>query len=93
VPPLREFTFGRGRQLESVLRAHLAGLCQRVDLLPGADERVFIDSLAGDDPPSGPRSCARGDRRTRVGPMRYPGAVRDPDTGEWISDAEVAEIP
>ena len=21
------------------------------------------------------------------------GAVRDPDTGEWISDAEVAEIP
>ena len=25
--------------------------------------------------------------------MRYPGAVRDPDTGAWISDAEVAEIP
>ncbi len=25
--------------------------------------------------------------------VRYPGAVRDPDTGEWISDAEVAEIP
>ena len=25
--------------------------------------------------------------------MRYPGAVRDPDTGEWTSDAEVAEIP
>jgi hypothetical protein len=24
--------------------------------------------------------------------VRYPGAVRDPDTGEWISDAEVAEI-
>ena len=24
--------------------------------------------------------------------MRYPGAVRDPDTGAWISDAEVAEI-
>ena len=24
--------------------------------------------------------------------MRYPGAVIDPDTGEWISDAEVAEI-
>jgi hypothetical protein len=24
-------------------------------------------------------------------PVRYPGAVRDPDTGEWISDAEVAE--
>ena len=25
-------------------------------------------------------------------PVNYPGAVRDPDTGEWISDAEVAEI-
>lgn len=25
-------------------------------------------------------------------PVRYPGAVRDPDTGDWISDAEVAEI-
>ena len=24
-------------------------------------------------------------------PVRYPGAVADPDTGEWISDAEVAE--
>jgi hypothetical protein len=26
-------------------------------------------------------------------PVEYPGAVRDPDTGAWISDAEVAEIP
>lgn len=26
-------------------------------------------------------------------PVRYPGAVRDPDTGTWISDAEVAEVP
>ncbi|BBY60654.1 hypothetical protein MSAR_37900 [Mycolicibacterium sarraceniae] len=26
-------------------------------------------------------------------PVSYPGAVRDPDTGGWISDAEVAEIP
>ncbi|VEG47936.1 TnpC protein [Mycolicibacterium chitae] len=25
-------------------------------------------------------------------PVSYPGAVRDPDTGVWISDAEVAEI-
>lgn len=25
--------------------------------------------------------------------VRYPGAVGDPDTGVWISDAEVAEIP
>ncbi|MDT7760932.1 MAG: hypothetical protein QOC63_352, partial [Mycobacterium sp.] len=40
---LREFTFGHARQLESVLREHLAALCDRVDLLPGADARVFID--------------------------------------------------
>jgi hypothetical protein len=26
-------------------------------------------------------------------PVRYPGAMRDPDTGAWISDAEVAEVP
>jgi hypothetical protein len=26
-------------------------------------------------------------------PVRYPNAVRDPDTGAWISDAEVAELP
>jgi Transposase DDE domain group 1 len=25
-------------------------------------------------------------------PVRYPGAVQDPDTGAWISDAEVAEV-
>ncbi len=25
-------------------------------------------------------------------PVRYPGAVQDPDTGAWISDAEVGEI-
>ncbi|BBY59153.1 hypothetical protein MSAR_22890 [Mycolicibacterium sarraceniae] len=40
---LREFTFGHARQLESVLREHLVALCQRVELLPGADQQVFID--------------------------------------------------
>src|SRR2546423_471520 len=40
---LREFTFGHARQLESVLREHLAGLGGRVDLLPRADVRAFID--------------------------------------------------
>ena len=40
---MRESTFGHARQLESVLREHLAGLCQRVDLLPGGDGRAFID--------------------------------------------------
>jgi hypothetical protein len=40
---LREFIFGHARQLESVLREHLAALCQRAELLPGADRRAFID--------------------------------------------------
>ena len=199
---LREFTFGHARQLESVLREHLVALCGRVDLLPGADERVFIDidsllrpvyghakqgasyghtkiagkqilrkglSPAGDHdqhprfgagdrrdaatrrarpararapggwsprrsaPPAPPgpaarswsaatrptataRWCGRADahgaqfslvmtRNPAIDraiaaiaddawtPVSYPGAVRDPDTGAWISDAEVAEIP
>jgi hypothetical protein len=197
---LREFTFGHARQLESVLREHLGALCERVELLPGADARVFIDidsllrpvyghakqgasyghtkiagkqvlrkglsplattiSTAGGAPViSGMRlragktgsgkgagrmvaqaiataraaggrgpilvrgdsaygnrsvvnACVRHDaqfslvmtRNTAVEraiaaidedawtPVSYPGAVRDPDTGEWISDAEVAEI-
>ena len=198
---LREFTFGHARQLESVLREHLVALCGRVELLPGADERVFVDidsllrptyghgkqgasyghtKIAGKQilrkglsplattistPGAAPviagmrlragktnsgkgagrmvaqaistaRSCGasatilvRGDSaygnrkvvRACVGhgaqfslamtrnaavdraiaaieetawtPVSYPGAVRDPDTGAWISDAEVAEIP
>ena len=40
---LREFTFGHARQLESVVREHLVALCERTDLLPGADEQMFID--------------------------------------------------
>jgi hypothetical protein len=197
---LREFTFGHARQLESVVREHLVALCERVDLLPGADTQVFIDidsllrpvyghakqgasyghtKIAGKQvlrkglsplattistPASAPvvagmrlragktgsgkgagRMVAqaigtvravsahatilvRGDSmygsRAVVGtcvrhgaqfslamtrnaaieraiaaipeaawtPVRYPGAVQDPDTGAWISDAEVAEI-
>lgn len=198
---LREFTFGHARQLESVLREHLVALCGRVDLLPGADVRVFLDidsllrpvyghakqgasyghskiagkqilrkglsplaatiSTAGTAPviagmrlragktgsgkgagrmvaqaigtaraagASGQilvrgdsaygsravvRSCIRAGAQfslvmtrnpaieraiaaideTAWTPVSYPGAVRDPDTGGWISDAEVAEIP
>ena len=71
---LREFTFGHARQLESVLREHLVALCERVDLVPGAGQEVFIDidSLlrpvyghAKQAPPMGTprspanRSCAR----------------------------------
>jgi hypothetical protein len=197
---LREFTFGHARQLESVLRHHLASLCQRVDLLPGADDGAFIDidsllrpvyghakqgasyghtKIAGKQilrkglsplvttihaPGAAPviagmrlragktnsgkgaarmvaqaiataraagvrgRLLVRGDssygtravvgvcrsqgarfsvvmsRNTAIDraiaaidesawtPVKYPGAVRDPDTGDWISDAEVAEI-
>ena len=197
---LREFTFGHARQLESVLREHLVALCGRVELLAGADVRVFIDidsllrpvyghakqgasyghtkiagkqilrkglsplattiSTAGHAPvisgmrlragrtgsgkgagrmvaqaistaraagADGPilvrgdsaygtrsvvRSCLRADAKFSLvmsrnaaveraiaaidedawTPVCYPGAVRDPDTGAWISDAEVAEI-
>ena len=196
---LREFTFGHARQLESVLREHLAGLCQRVDLLPGADARAFVDidsllrpvyghakqgasyghtkiagkqilrkglsplittistptgapAIAGARLRAGKTNSGKGAARMiaqaiataraagvsgeilvrgdsaygtstvvaacrRAGarfslvltksatvaaaiaaigddawtPVNYPGAVRDPDTGAWISDAEVAE--
>jgi hypothetical protein len=198
---LREFTFGHARQLESVLREHLVALCERVDLLPGADQQVFIDidsllrpvyghakqgasyghaKIAGKqvlrkglsplattistansapviagmrlragktgsgkgagrmvasaigtarDLGASGKILARGDSaygnrkvvracvrhgaqfslvmtrnpaidrainaidETAWTPVSYPGAVRDPDTGAWISDAEVAEIP
>jgi len=192
---LREFTFGHARQLESVLREHLTALSERVDLLPGADQRVFVDidsllrpvyghakqgasyghtkiagkqalrkglsplattlstehaapviagmrlragktgssrgagrmiaqaiqtaraaGAAGEILVRGDSACGPGRwsgarfslvltkhaavRRTIAAipedawtPVKYPGAVRDPETGEWISDAEVAEIP
>jgi len=197
---LREFTFGHARQLDSVLSAHLVALCERVDLLPGAEVRAFVDidsllrpvyghakqgasyghtKIAGKqilrkglsplattistdlaapviagmrlragktgsgkgagrmvaqalttaraagatgtilvrgDSAYGSRAvvgaCRRADaqfslvltKNTAVQkainsipedtwtPVRYPGAVQDPDTGAWISDAEVAEI-
>jgi Transposase DDE domain group 1 len=197
---LREFTFGHARQLESVLCEHLVALCGRVELLPGADQQVFIDidsllrpvyghakqgasyghtkiagkqilrkglsplattiSTAGSAPViagmrlrAGRANSGRGAGRmvaqgigtaraagasgqilvrgdsaygtravvtacvrhgaqfslvlsrnsaieraigaideTAWTPVSYPGAVRDPDTGAWISDAEVAEI-
>jgi Transposase DDE domain group 1 len=196
---LREFTFGHVRQLESVLREHLGALCERVELLPGADERAFVDIdsllrpvyghakqgasyghtkiagkqilrkglsplittisteasapvIAGARLRAGKTNSGRGPmiaqavataraagisgqilvrgdsaygnstvvaacRRAKARfslvltknravaaaiaaipdtawtPVEYPGAVRDPDTGAWISDAEVAEIP
>jgi Transposase DDE domain group 1 len=40
---LREFTFGHANQLAAVARAHLVALAARVPLLPGAEERVYID--------------------------------------------------
>ena len=198
---LREFSFGHARQLESVLRHHLSELCDRVELLSGAEVRAFVDidsllrpvyghakqgasyghsKIAGKqvlrkglsplvatistdtaapviagmrlragksgsgkgagrmvaqavataraagvtgqilvraDSAYGTRAVVGACRRVGAGfslvltkntkvraaieqipehawtPVRYPGAVRDPDTGAWISDAEVAEIP
>src|SRR3954453_18844926 len=197
---LREFRFGHARQLESVLREHLAALAERTELLAGLDEQAFIDidsllrpvyghakqgasyghtKIAGKqvlrkglsplattistaqsapviagmrlragktgsgkgagrmvaqaivtaraagvsgqilvrgDSSYGNRAvvgtCRRHDaqfslvmaRNTAIDraiaaidehawtPVEYPGAVRDPDTGDWISDAEAAEI-
>jgi hypothetical protein len=197
---LREFTFGHARQLESVLSEHLCALAARIDLLPGADVRVFVDidsllrpvyghrkegasyghtKIAGKqvlrkglsplattistdlaspviagmrlragktgsgkgaasmvtraistaraagasgqilvrgDSAYGSRKVVRAALRAGAQfslamirnpairhaitaiteeawiPVKYPGAVRDPDTGEWISDAEIAEI-
>lgn len=196
---LREFTFGHARQLESVLGGHLSRLCERAELLPGADVRAFVDidsllrpvygkakqgashghtKIAGKqilrkglsplataistdasapviagmrlragktgsgkgagrmvaqaiataraagasgeilvrgDSAYGGRAVVKACRRagakfslvltknaavqraidsipdTAWVPVKYPGAVQDPDTGEWISDAEVAE--
>lgn len=198
---LREFTFGHARQLESVLAVHLSRLCERVELLPGAGDRAFVDIdsllrpvygyakqgasygftkiagkqvlrkglsplattistdlaapvIAGMRLRAGRAASAKGAGRMvaqaitcaraagvtgeilvrgdsafggravigacrRLGarfslvltknravaraiasipadawiPVKYPGAVGDPDTGGWISDAEVAEIP
>ncbi len=40
---LRAFTHGHVQQLNAVLRQALIGLAERVPLLPGADEVVFVD--------------------------------------------------
>ena len=40
---LREFTFGHANQLAAVTRAHLVALAQRVPLLPGIEQRAFLD--------------------------------------------------
>jgi hypothetical protein len=40
---LRAFTHGHVQQLNAVLRASLVALMARVDLLPGADQVVFVD--------------------------------------------------
>lgn len=40
---LRAFTHGHVQQLNRVLRELLVALCQRVNLLPGADQVVFVD--------------------------------------------------
>ena len=53
----------------------------------GAQFSLVMTRNAGDRHARSPRSPTHA-----WTPVRYPGAVRDPDTGAWISDAEVAEI-
>src|SRR6185312_7485232 len=73
---LREFTFGHARQLDSVLTAHLAGLCDRVDLLPGAQARALSISI---------RWCAR----STDTPSRAPatGTPRSPASRSYAKDS------
>jgi len=40
---LREFTHGHTSQLAAAARTHLVNLAQRTDLLPGIEEKAFID--------------------------------------------------
>jgi Transposase DDE domain group 1 len=40
---LREFTFGHSNQLAAVAREHLVALAARTALLPGSEQRVFLD--------------------------------------------------
>src|ERR1700747_1915375 len=40
---LREFTFGHANQLAAVARAPLGALAQRTPLLPGIEQRAFLD--------------------------------------------------
>jgi hypothetical protein len=40
---LREFTHGHVGQLAAVARAHLVGLAERTELLPGIEQRAFVD--------------------------------------------------
>lgn len=40
---LREFTHGHTLQLASAARAHLVGLAQRTDLLPGIGSQAYVD--------------------------------------------------
>jgi len=40
---LREFTFGHANQLAAVARAHLVALAKRTPLLPGIEQRAFLD--------------------------------------------------
>ena len=40
---LREFTLGHANQLAAVARAHLAALAKRTPLLPGIEQRAFLD--------------------------------------------------
>ena len=38
-----EFTFGHANQLAAVAREHLAALAARTALLPGIEQRAFLD--------------------------------------------------
>lgn len=82
---LRFFTWGHTLQVEAAARNLLAALAARTPLLPGAEKLAYVDVV----------SLLQAAIDTIDGhswiPVRYPGAVFDDDTQQWISDAEVAE--
>jgi len=63
---LRAFTHGHVQQLNRVLRESLVALCERVNLLPGADQVVFVDLQSSQTPRTArstatPRKAPRSD--------------------------------
>lgn len=65
---LREFTFGRIRQLQSVLREHLVELASRADILPGIADHAFIDIDSLLRPRQTRRLLRKRENRRQTGP-------------------------
>jgi hypothetical protein len=77
--------------------SRIAVCARRADRLPPPPDAVFVRRAARTEhcDRCGTELQSIADRRhrgVRLDLGVLPGAVRDPDTGDWICDAEVAEI-